>query len=236
MDNGAITLSPTTFIDGRLYPIGGNELLYMNRITRDGSEVTIGIRAEGTAELATASYDLAAPPSDGELIFADSYGRPTGMLLSSALELGALGALDQGTQEFTLAQTAFTAAVVVPQPDSGVRGVITEDGDVLAGDVWLVGERGVVLRMEDEAVRVDVVGDPYASRTLAAEEDPQEGETAAQAAFCPVKTINGYPADDYGNFELRVGANQSETNIMRIRGQRDTLRLELLGQRRFRGV
>lgn len=239
MDNGTIVLSPTTFIDGRLYPIGGNELLFLNRITRAGGKITIGIRAEGTEELATASYNLAAPPNSGELIFADSYGRPAGLLLSSSLELGALGALEQGTQEFTLAQTAFTAAVVVPQPDSGVRGVITEDGDVLAGDVWLVGERGVVLRQEDGAVRIDIVGDPYASRTLCAEEEPQEGEAESQpllAAFCPIRTINGYPADDYGNFELRVGSNQSETNIMRITEQKGTLKIELLGQRRFRGV
>lgn len=239
MTNGTLTLPPTTFIDGRLYPIGGNELLYMNRITRDGSVVTIGIRASGTEELATASFSLSVPPDNGELVFTDDYGRPAGMLLSSVLELGTLGAVEQGTQLFTLAQAAFTAAVVVPQPDSGVRGVITEDGDVLSGEVWMVGERGVVLRQEAEAVRIDIVGDPYASRALCEDEEPQEGEAATQpvlAAFCPVKTINGYPADDYGNFELRVGSNQSETNIMRITGQRDTLRIELLGQRRFRGV
>lgn len=239
MDNGDVELPTTAFIDGRLYPVGGNELLYLNRLTRDGDTVTIGIRADGTSELATTSYSVSVPPDNGELAFADSYGRPAGILLSSVLELEALGALDQGTHTFTLDQTRFAAAAVIPQPDSGVRGVITEDGDVLAGDVWMVGERGVVLRQDEGAIRVDVVGDPYASRALCETEEPQEGEAETQpilAEFCPIKTINGYPANDAGNFELRVGSNQSETNIMRITGQRDTLKIELLGQRRFRGV
>ena len=239
LDNGEYQIDEAAFLDGRLYPIGGNERLYLSRITRDGDDITLGISAEGLGELATATFSVASPPDNGELAFSDAYGRPAGILLSTPTALAALGALDQGTQAMMLAQTRFAATVVIPQPDVGVRGILTEEGDFLAGDVWLVGEDGVVLREEDGAIRVDFIGEPYASRELCQDEEPQEGGETVEpilAPFCPIKTINGYAPNDYGNLELRIGSDQSETNIMRIIGQNGQLKISLLGQRKFRGV
>ena len=241
LTNSTLEIPSWLFLDGRLYPIGGGSRFYISKITKVADVVTFTLSDE-TAELATASYDISAIPASGELVFTDSYGRPAGMLLSASQYLAIFGAMSQGTYEFDIDATEFAATVTIPQPDVGVRGVVTDDGDVLTGELWLVGENGVVLREEDGAIRVDVVGDPFANRALCeAEEpqdDPEEGEAEpALAPYCPVLTINKYPADRYGNFIMRVGANESLTNVMRIiPGAGNVLRIELLGERRFSGV
>lgn len=235
--NGALELPPWLFLDGRLYPVGGGARLHISKITKVASTVTFTL-ADETTELATAAYDVASPPANGELIFTDKYGRPAGMLLSAADRLSVFGAMGQGTYEFTVEQTEFAATVAVPQPNYGVRGIITDEGEILTGDVWLVGERGVVLHEEDGAIRVDIVGDPFASRAVCAEEEQQDNDVPDDALdpYCPIMTINGYSPDSYGVFHLMVGGNESLTNVLRIvPGSGNVLRFELLGERRFNG-
>jgi hypothetical protein len=241
LTNGVLEIPNWLFLDGRLYPIGGGTRFYISKIVKAADVVTFTLSDE-TAELATASYDISAVPANGELVFVDSYGRPAGMLLSASQYLSIFGAMGQGTYAFDIDDTEFAAIVATPQPDAGVRGVVTDDGDVLTGEVWLVGENGVVLREEDGAVRVDIVGDPFADRALCEAEEPQDdpeegGGEAVLDPYCPVMTINKYAPDRYGNFEMRVGSNESLTNLMRITpGTGNVLRVELLGERRFRGA
>ena len=253
-DNGTLAIPDGLFIDGRLYPIGGNADLYLSRITRDASDMTFAIRATGTDELATATFDLTDVPSNGELTFFDGYGRPAGILLSSSTELQAFSGVDIGVYEYTLAQTQFAAIVVVPQPSPCLRGILLEDGQMLTGEVWLVGEDGIILRREDDAIRVDVVGDPFASRKLCTEQVVGDTDVQALTPYCPIMTINGVAPDQYGNFSILPGGNQSRSNILRIEagsqagsevtehlGGAGTLRfatltIKLLGQRKFSGL
>lgn len=240
--NGILEIPKWLFLDGRLYPIGGGERLYLTRVTRAAEIITLGIGSVDAGELATTSYSVIAPPANNELIFTDAYGRPAGMLLAAPQSLAIFGAIGQGTFEFTVDQTPFATTVVVPQSDAGVRGVITDDGDILTGDIWLVGEDGVVIREEGGAARIDIIGDPFATRVLCEDEEPADDPGAGEDeavldAYCPLKTINKYSPDRYGRFELSVGSNQSLTNIMRITpGGEGSLRIELLGQRRFQGI
>ncbi len=240
LTNGVVTLLNSLFIDGQLYPIGGGPRLYISKVKREVDVITLTLRSEASEDLATASFQIASPPANGILAFADQYGRPAGVLVSTASELAIFGAIDQGTYPFTIAQTEFAAAVVVPMPDAGVRGIVTADGDLVAGDVWLVGENGVVLRKEGEALRIDIVGDPFAKRALCTDEQEEEiaDDDGALAPYCPVLTINGYPPDDYGNFELGVGGNQVQQPIIRIEPGADakSLVVKLLAQHNFRGL
>ena len=238
MTNGVVTLLNSTFVDGRLYPIGGGPRLYISKIEREVDIVTITLRSEDSDDLATASYAIASPPTNGILSFEDQYGRPAGVLVSTPSELSILGAIDQGEYEFTIAQTEFAAAVVVPMPDAGVRGIVTADGDLVAGDVWLVGENGIVLRKDGDALRVDVVGDAFAKRALCEDEQAEEISEDTQEPYCPLLTINEYPPDDAGNFEMRVGGNQVEQPILRIEpgDSPDSLKISLLAQYSFRDL
>ena len=73
----------------------------------------------------------------------------------------------------------------MPTPEIGVRGLVLEDGTVVSGEVWLVGENGIILTSEthdtkqtcaadavtQNVIRVDAVGDPLFLRKLC---DPDE--------------------------------------------------------------
>jgi hypothetical protein len=251
--NDAVAIPDNVFVDGRLYPIGGNAELFLSRITKDANSLIFAIRATGTAELATASFDLDEIPTTGEVAFFDTYGRPAGLLLSSESDLQGFSGIDAGVYEFLLTQTQFAASVVTPQPETCVRGIILEDGSIFTGDIWIVGENGVVLREENGAIRVDVIGDPFAARKLCEDEVTDDSEISALAPYCPIKRINNIAPDASGNYQLLVGANESLTNILRITpgDQADstvtehlegaealggaTLKIEALGQRRLRG-
>lgn len=236
LTNGLLEIPNWLFLDGHLYPIGGGDRFYISKIVKAADVVTFTL-SNATAELATASYDVTAVPANGELVFADLYGRPAGMLLAAVQYLAIFGAMSQGTYTFDIDETEFAAVVATPQPDAGVRGIITDDGDILTGEVWLVGENGVVLREEDGAIRVDIIGDPFASRALCDEESAGDEAEPLIAPYCPVMTINEYTPDRFGNFAMRVGSNESLTNLMRIvPGMGGVLRVELLGERRFRGA
>lgn len=248
-----VTLPDDLFVDGRLYPIGGNAELYLSRITKDANALTFAIRATGTDELATASFTLADIPENGELVFFDTYNRPAGLLVSSEIALQAFSGIDVGIYEFTLVQTEFAAAVNTSQPSPGVRGFLLPNGDIMTGDVWFVGEDGVVLRRDGNAMRVDVIGDPFAARKLCGDEEANE-EVATLQPYCPIKLLNGIAPDEQGNFQLLVGSNQSLSPILRITPQSDsgseatesvegddtltfaTLKIEMLGERRLRGI
>jgi len=254
LTNGIITLAKSLFIDGRLYPIGGGAALYLGRITRAGNSIEFAITTEAAGDLATASYSVNDIPASSELAFHDSYGRPAGMLLSSQEALQAFSGLNTGEYTFLLAQTRFAPAVIVAQPDIGVRGFVTDAGELFAGDVWLVGEDGVVLRRDDDgSLRIDIIGDPFAARKLCGDESASDAEIEVLSLYCPIQKLNGVEPDDQGNFQMLIGSNQSLSNILRITpGSQPssdvtkhldgagaltfaTLRIEALGQRRLRG-
>lgn len=247
--NNNTVIPDNLFFDGRLYPIGGNQDMYLNRITKTSSDITFAIRATGTDELATATVGLSDIPENGEVAFFDSNGRAAGLLMSDPDVLQAFSGIDVGSYSFFLSQTQFAAAVVVAQPETCVRGIVLESGEVMSGEVWLVGEDGIVLRNEDGAIRVDIIGDPFASRKLC--EDSiltDDDEISVLVPYCPIKTINGIEPDEKGNFELLVGDSGSLTSILRITpgdksgntvaehfagasvSQFATLTIELLGQ------
>ena len=253
MTNGTLTLAKSLFIDGRLYPIGGNEELYLIRVSRSGSTISFVIGTEIGGELATGSFDVTDIPENGEVAFFDTYGRPAGMLLATEESLQAFSGLNSGDYEFIQSQTQFATAVVVPQPDAGLRGFILPDGQIIAGEVWLIGEDGVVVRNDDGALRVDIIGDPFAARKLCEDEEPSDDTIAELEAYCPIETINGIEPDENGNYKLLVGSNQSLANILRITpgtsGTSEvtkhlegggalrvaTIRIETLGERRTSG-
>ena len=250
-----LTIPKSLFIDGRLYPIGGNEDLFLSRVTRSGNVITFAVTATGAGELATGSYDVIDIPATGEIAFHDVYGRPAGMLLATEVSLEAFSGLNSGTYEFLSAQTRFATAVVVPQPDIGVRGFLLPSGETIFGDdVWFVGEDGVVVRKDDDgSLRVDLIGDPFAARKLCEDEEISDEDIEVLQPYCPLEPINVIPASEPGNYKLFVGSNESLSNILRIRPlnqQSDdvakhlggesalkfaSLLIEVLGQRRFRG-
>jgi hypothetical protein len=217
LTNGALEIPNSLFIDGRLYPIGGTEDLYLSSVVRAGSIISFAITATGAGELAIGGYDVTAIPENGEIAFYDTYGRPAGMLLSTETALEAFSGLNTGTYEFISEQARFATVVVVPQPEVGVRGFILPSGETIFGDVWFVGENGVVVRKDtDGSLRVDLIGDPFAARKLCEDEEIADTDVAALQAYCPLETINGIAPDADGNFKLLPGSIDSLSPLIRI--------------------
>ena len=250
-----LTIPAALFLDGRLYPIGGNEDLFLSQVSRLGNIITFTISADGPGVLATAMYDVTDIPASGELALHDAYGRPAGMLLATETALEAFSGLNTGEYDFISSQTRFATAVIVPQPEAGVRGFILPSGETLFGDVWIVGEDGVVVRKDnDGSLRVDLIGDPFAARKACEDEDISDEDVEVLQPYCPIETINGIPADEQGNYKLLVGSNESLSTLLRIVPVVDqssdvtkhlggasalkfaSLLIETLGERRMRGA
>lgn len=210
-----------TFLDASLYPIGAVGNVFLSSIALLARQATFTISA-GSTMLATAVFDPLAPPDI--LRFVDTHGRPAGILVSSSLRLARFSAWPLGSHDFTVNDAAFVASCVIPLPAPGVRGLLSEDNTLLAGDVWLVGDNGVAIREEDNRIRVDVVGDPLFVSKLCG----PAGRFKAQPLL---RTINHCPPDFHGNYNLTVGSHFNAETVVRIYASEGGLVIEAVGQR-----
>lgn len=199
------------FDDARLYPVGGDYGLYLRRVEVSDDYVRFHLAvALNDTEIAYADLDLLAIPSSGLVPVYDLFGRSAGVFVSSQVRLeGVPGLFSKGDTIFPAEATNFAPTVVVPMPDVGVRGFLTDAGAMVFGSVYLVGEQGIVLSLEDGAIRVDALGNPYAKREDCQNQDPLP-------PYCPVKTINQIGPDANGDFKLTIGGNSAVDNLFRI--------------------
>ena len=171
-NNSGAAIDKSVFIDAALYPVGGNGNYYVSKIVVTNTLVTLYISDGITPELAYSSFSVNAIPDSLRLV--DIYGRPAGLLVSEAVRLTSLKALGAGIHEFSSSQTPFVASVCVPMPEIGIKGVLLDNGDLLTGDIWIVGDDGIVVSSQEvntgtatyNTIRVDVVGDPLFRRRL----------------------------------------------------------------------
>jgi len=221
LTNGTVSIAPEVFIDARLYPPLGAASLHLSRITKTDTELTIAVSDSISGELASSlvlisdiqTYSL-------ELLeLRDVYGRPAGVFVTSPEGLGLLTALPIGTHEFTVNDTEFTAAVVTPSPQTGLRSFVV-DGETQYDEVWLVGGLGVVLEHEvgalhgDDIVTINVVGEPLSKRTIC--KDEAVGFTTP--TFVKGITVDGVfiPPDEFGDLKVSVCAMDVDDTVLRV--------------------
>ena len=217
-----LEIAPDIFIDASLYPVGGDGALYLSAISVAPREVTIWVGSAALPELLSVTFD----PYDDELYvlaLRDQYDRDGGVLISTPAGLRVFASWPSGTHTFKPAATQFVTSCVIPTPEVGLRGIITENNELLQGDIWIVGDYGVLVRPEGGTIRVDVVGDPLFLRRLCSPLDK----------FNPTQfllTINDCGPDDYGNFNLSVDDSLAEKTILRIYQQDGAIKIELIGR------
>src|SRR4051812_34725451 len=157
-----------TILDAAVYPVGGRTGMFLTAVDVGLAKVTIFVGNEGNERLCSGVYLIAEPKIN--LALNDTYNRAAGMLLLADGAAGALRAWGRGLHQFAPGTTEFCASTCVPTPEVGVRGILLEDGTLMTGDVWLVGDDGVVLTATDgvdgKTIRVDIVGDPLFRRRL----------------------------------------------------------------------
>ncbi len=227
----AIALRPGMFTDATLYPIGGEARLAVTEIeVASVRSVTVRFGVPGRSGIASCSFDPSLPPSSLPVI--DSYGRPAGLLLCDPQELGASQAWPVGTYAFPAGTAEFVASCCIPIPSDHVQGFLLPDGTVVSGDVWLVGDGGIVLTATaDNQIRVDITGEPLHARLLcgvAGVYDPPSlikrlritGDTGSAAV----------PPDHHGNFDVQVGTGVVPDPAFRATMINGALILKAVGQ------
>ena len=150
-----------------------------------------------------------------------------------------------GEHLFEPDQTGFVAACCMPTPEVGVRGVLLDDGSVLTGDVYLVGDNGVILSCDSVVappkcgtpetvqytVRVDVVGDPLWRRKECSPGFFDTPRFLKQVTFQRGATSVTCGPGNYGDLKLVVGNKAAEDTILRVRPTEQGLIVEVVGEK-----
>lgn len=224
------------FVDASFFGIGTTTRLYLSQVTVTAQKVIFTIGDETNFAKLTGSYDILKPPDNGVITVQDNYKRPAGLLLAApavrdqdgtlkkASTLVRFSAWPVGVHRFTAEATEFVATAVIPANEPGVRALLPETNELQTGDIWIVGNNGVVVRAEGEhVIRIDVVGVPLFKRLVCA---PQTNFPTKSF----LRTINNCGPDEYGNFTITAtDKNVSHPNV-RIYPNNGTLALDTIGQ------
>lgn len=138
-----------------------------------------------------------------------STGVQSGTLVIDRKKIIEITSWSLGTKLFRPGSSELVASALHPLPDKAVTSFDVPSGEVFSGDVWLVGENGVVLRHDNGAIRVDVVGDPLFRRKLC---EPLTD-------FSPprfLRSINGVEADSQQNFQFTISSTEVDKPSIRI--------------------
>lgn len=237
-NDGLTEIGRDTFVDAALYVIGAGNRLYISSIIVEAQKITIRIGDERTAVVAETSF---APspiriPENGVLPVVDTRGRPAGALVVVAdknrlidNKLVLFSGWTIGTYVFEPEATEFVPTVCIPAKEPGVRGILTENDDLITGDIWLIGDGGVVFRhegMQDgkQIIRVDVAGVPLFKRFSCAPFDRFEPKNF-------IKTINNCPPDEFGNFTLTATGFEVEDTVLRVSNRDGIIFIDAVGRK-----
>ena len=207
-ESGTVTIGNDLFLDAAIYPIGSTTRLHIRQITVSQRLVQLELSDNNRRLMATAEFD---PLADNlfTVRLVDPYGRDAGVLVSEPARLRIFTSWPVGVHTFPIGSAEFVASCCIPTPEIGVRGILTDAGEILTGDAIILGDNGIVVREEEGEIRVDAVGDPLFLRK----------ECGANANFATprfLRTINGCGPDAFGNFTLTIGDNLADNTVLRI--------------------
>lgn len=217
-----LTLPNDTIVDASLYIIGAEAGVGIRQIIVTTSGISIVIGDNTSEQLASGTFDKFSPPASVTIV--DVYGRPAGVLVTDAIALAIFQTWDPGTYLFESGTAEFVASCTIAVPNVFLRGIRLPDGTLLAGDVWLAGKDGVVLREESGNIRCDIVGDPLFLRKLCSPSGRFETPLF-------LERINNIGPNDAGDFTITVASNQASDTALRIFPvSEDTLKIEIAGR------
>lgn len=221
--DGVFDLGRTTFIDAVIHTINGSDGAYISSVVVTTQTVTIWIGDSATSRMCSATFPAVGGQTFDELALVDTYGRPAGLLIVEGVEVSKFAGWPPGEHRFNFGATEFVSTVVIPAKEPGVRAVLPPTEELMTDDIWLIGDRGVVIRADGEhIIRVDITGEPLFTRFLCEPLDKFEPPTF-------VKTINGCPPDVYGNFLITASNLQVRDPALRVYPQNNALVIDMLG-------
>jgi hypothetical protein len=244
-NDAGVFIPEGAFLDASFYIVGGGSRIRLSKVIVADQVVDFYIGDDSTDELCHGQI-LIAEGADN-VIFNDSYGRPAGIAVSTSERLLSFQTWTIGTHQFTFEQTGFVAGVSIPIPNTRFRGFILDDGSVVTGDIWLVGDDGIVLSHEEISeeddnncmsstapsqaghyIRVDVVGDPLFLQRFCAGSPPTPRLLKTITFQRGTERLVVTP-DAQGEIKLLVGRPNAESTILRIKPVNGSLRIETVG-------
>lgn len=238
LTNGQVMVLEGTFLDAHLYAVTGTSRYYISRVVVRSTGFTIVIGDSGSAERLFGT--VLFPITTAVVALTDVYGRSGGVLVSEPTRLALIAAWGVGTHTFERTQLEFAVTCQMPIPDPGVTGFRLETGEIVSGQVWWVGDDGVVLSPEETEdaqgnpvtlVRADVVGDPLYLQRLC---DP----TTLFEPVNPIRTIRVQnegvtlfecSPSEQGNIHLQMNDSLAADAALRIRTTPEGIVIEVEG-------
>jgi|JI10StandDraft_1071094.scaffolds.fasta_scaffold06965_2 hypothetical protein len=225
LSNNSVFFLQGTFLDAQIYAVGGVGNYYISSVVITSNHFKINIGDSNNSTLISGTVQLPIVESIIELT--DSYGRPAGLLVSEPSRLALFSTWGIGTHTFEAKQTTFAITCQIPVPDAGVTGFVLPDGSLVTGNVWFVGEDGVVLRHEvgedkygnpTDLIRVDIVGDPLFLQRLC---NPE----SLFVPVNPVRTVRivadnqtfDCTPDEFGNITIQMNDSLAADAALRVR-------------------
>ncbi len=237
LSNGAVFFVEGTFLDAHLYAVAGSGRYYISTVKVTSSSFTITIGDSTSASRLFGTVFL--PVTDYSIALKDEYGRSGGILVSEPVRLSLFSGWGIGEYTFTQDQTEFCVTCQMPIPDPGVTGFRLDNGDVVSGRIWLVGDDGVVINTATSTdkngnpirlLQVNVVGDPLFLQKLC---NPDN----LYVPVNPIRTIRvinnettyDCTPDDQGNFNLQMNDATAADAALRIRTTTEGILFEVEG-------
>lgn len=205
-----ITLPQDIFCDASIYIPGAIAPVYIQKLSITSIKITLTV--SDYAKQNTAIGEIV--PRSNSIELYNSSEQQVGILVASN-DLTYFTSLPKGEYEFTASSTSFVPRCIIPLKDIGVTSMGVYADKQVYGDIWLIGKDGIIIRYVDDAIRIDIVGDPLFKRV-----DP----TFEVPTF--IKTINGVSSDEYGNFKITVSP---EDDILRIDNSSDGITIYAAG-------
>jgi hypothetical protein len=228
-------LPPGALIDAVLHPPGGVSL-YLTQATVTSESIVVFFGDE--ADKLRCSGAFPAGQESAEIRLTDPDGFAAGLLIVDPIQFSTLQSWGGGDHVFTRLETELVPSVCLPSPEAGVRRIST-DAAALAGEVWWLGDDGVVLTVETQTtdegtipvVRVNAVGDPLYRRRLC---EPRNLYAAARPIRC-IRFVNDETGFEHqccpedGEVSIVVGDHEVRRPILRFLHADGRLKFKALG-------
>lgn len=203
------------FADAVVYPRGVTEAAYLSRVEIRGGGATFHVGDPAVPYRCKGDCSFLSPTLPIKLLDAD--GVPSGVLVpASPEEFLRLQSWGSGDHLFRPAASPFVAAAIHTIDAPGLAG-IRVNGELVTGEVWLVGRTGVTLEVDGQNIIVHAVGDPLFRRTLC---EPQSlfrpVRPIRQIRFTDGETEFTCAPDEFGNIRIHVANNADLNTALRI--------------------
>lgn len=226
-----IIIPNESVLDASFYPTGEYETIRIGEIDKKLQGSTIKIYS---------SYDKIGEGNlddiDDKIIkIKDNYNRDIGIIVIDETFLFFIKNLKPNQYYFDLESAVFLPSCITIRPNSFLEGFTDENGNIVSGEVWLVGEAGVFLNYtQDSSITINCIGDPlFKTRFL-------EKTADYMLENVPIKEIiiknfnqmyynsNKVKPDKYGNILLSSRGAFDNKSILKIRPTENGIKMEIL--------